>query len=138
MRFPSGRRARSVFSDDPRLGFFAQRERFANALDQGEVLAPAKNLDQMREVVTKSTVDGVLSVLYAVLIIIVIGAGAWTCIKALRSREPLPTTETPFVESKISAPAGLFPTAEERREFATAGAAHGGEGVEAGAGGGRP
>jgi carbon starvation protein len=99
----------------------------------GGVLAPAKDLGQMREVVTNSTVDSVLSVLYAALIIIVIGAGAWTCIKALPAREPLPTTETPFVESKISAPAGLFPTADERRELAAAGAAHGGEGIEAGA-----
>jgi carbon starvation protein len=125
-----------IFSDDPRMGFFAQRERFAEAIDRGEVLAPAKNLDQMRQVVTNSTVDGVLAVLYAVLIIIVIAAGAWTCVKALRSREPLPTAETPFVESKISAPAGLIPTAEERREVAAVGAAHGGEGIEAGAGSG--
>jgi carbon starvation protein len=125
-----------IFSDDPRMGFFAQRERFADALDQGQVLAPARNLAQMREVVTNSTVDGVLSVLYAVLIIIVIGAGAWTCVKALRSPEPMPTTEAPFAESKIWAPAGLLPTADERRELAALGAAHGGEGSEAGAGGG--
>jgi carbon starvation protein len=119
-----------VFSDDPKLGFFAQRERFADALDRGEVLAPARNLDQMREVVTNSTVDGILAALFAVLIIVVIIDGARTCIKALRSREPLPTTEAPFVESKIVAPAGLFPTAAERRELAAVGAA-GGDGMEA-------
>ena len=49
-----------VFSADPRIGFFAQRERYADALDAGEVLPPAKNLDQMQTVVTNSTVDGVL------------------------------------------------------------------------------
>ncbi|HYN93480.1 MAG TPA: carbon starvation CstA family protein [Pilimelia sp.] len=110
-----------VFSDDPRMGFFAQRERFAAALDRGEVLAPARNLDQMREVVTNSTVDGVLAALFAVLIIIVIGDGARTCVRALRAREPLSTTETPFVESAIVAPAGLIPTAQERQELAAAG-----------------
>jgi carbon starvation protein len=110
-----------VFSDDPRMGFFAQRERFAEALDRGEVLAPAQNLDQMREVVTNSTVDGILAALFAVLIIVVIGDGVRTCVRALRARAPLPTTETPFEESRIVAPAGLVPTAAERREMAAAG-----------------
>ena len=120
-----------IFSNDPRLGFFAQRERFADALDQGTILAPAKNLNQMQEVVTNSTVDGILAALFAVLIIIVIADGARTCIKTLRSRQPIPTTEVPFTASKITAPAGLFPTAAERRELAAVGA-----GVGAGAGAG--
>jgi carbon starvation protein len=110
-----------VFSDDPKLGFFAQRERFADALDRGEVIAPAKNLDEMQQVVTNSTVDGVLAALFAILIIIVIADGARMCIRAVRAREPLPTTEAPFVESQIVAPAGLIPTAAERRELAAAG-----------------
>jgi carbon starvation protein len=110
-----------VFSDDPKLGFFAQRERFADAIDQGKVLAPAKNMDQMHEVVTNSTVDGVLAALFAVLIIIVIADGARSCWRALSSRR-VATSETPFVKSEIVAPAGLFPTAAERRELAAVGA----------------
>jgi hypothetical protein len=42
-----------VSSDNPKLGFFAQRSRFSDALDNGEVLAPATSLDGMRQVVTK-------------------------------------------------------------------------------------
>jgi carbon starvation protein len=110
-----------IFSADPKLGFFAQRERFAEALDRGEVLAPARDLGQMREVVVNSTVNGLLAALFAILIIIVIADGARTCVRALRSREPLPTSEAPFVESRIVAPAGLIPTAQERRELAAAG-----------------
>ncbi|MFD0740930.1 carbon starvation CstA family protein [Phytohabitans flavus] len=110
-----------VFSDNPAIGFFAQRERFADALDRGEVLAPAKNLDDMRAVVTNSTVDGVLAAFFAILVIIVIANAAWVCYKAIRAREPLPTTEAPYVKSQIVAPAGLFPTAEEKRELAAAG-----------------
>ena len=41
-------------------------------------------------------------------------------VKAIRAREPLPTTETPFEPSRIVAPAGLFPTAEERAALAGA------------------
>jgi carbon starvation protein len=106
-----------VFSDNPAIGFFAQRDRYADALDRGEVLAPAKSIDDMHAVVTNSTVDGVLSALFAILVILVIANAMWVCWKAIRSREPLPTTEEPFVESKIVAPSGLFATAEEKREL---------------------
>jgi carbon starvation protein len=121
-----------VFSDNPAIGFFAQRERFSEALDRGEVLAPAKNLDDMRAVVTNSTVDGVLAAFFAILVIIVIANAAWVCFKAIRARQPLPTTEEPYVKSTIVAPAGLFPTAEERRELAAAGAGPSGAGSSAG------
>jgi carbon starvation protein len=118
-----------VFSGDVKLGFFAQRERYADALDQGKVLAPAKNLDQMQTVVTNSTVQGTLAAFFAVMIIIVILDAARVCVRAIRSREGLSTAEAPFVESKIVAPAGIFPTADERRELAGVGA--GGDGTEA-------
>ncbi len=118
-----------VFSGDPILGFFAQRERYATALDQGEVLAPAKDLDDMQTIVTNSTVDGVLAALFAVLIVIVIGDAIRVWIQVLRRRRPAPLHEAPFVPSKIIAGSGLLPTAEERRERQLVGA-----GVGAGAG----
>ncbi len=110
-----------IFSPDPKLGFFAQAERFSTALEQGRVLAPAKDLDDMAAVVTNSTVDGVLSILFAVLIIVVITDAARVWIRVLRSPVALPGTEAPFVESKIVAPAGLIRTAEERRALVGAG-----------------
>jgi carbon starvation protein len=103
-----------VFSDDPKLGFFAQRDKFQDALDGGAVLAPAKNLDDMQQVVTNSTVDGVLAALFAVMIIIVIADASRIWVKGIRARGPLPTTEVPFVESELDAASGLIPTAEER------------------------
>jgi len=109
-----------VFSDVPTLGFFAQRDRFQEALDNGEVLAPAQSLDDMQAVVTNSTVDGILAALFAVLIIVVIADAARVWVKAIRAREPLPTTETPPEESHLVAPSGLFPTAEERAMLAGA------------------
>jgi carbon starvation protein len=111
-----------IFSDNPRIGFFAQRDRYADAIDAGKVLAPAKNMDDMHTVVVNSTVDGVLAALFAVLVILVIGNAALVCWRALRSSELPPTSEAPFVTSTIVAPAGLLTTAEERRELATVGA----------------
>ncbi len=103
-----------VFSSDPILGFFAQRERYADALDRGEVLAPAKTIDEMETVVTNSTVQGILAAFFALMVIVVIADAARVCIRAIRSREGLATAESPFVESKIVAGSGLLPTREER------------------------
>ena len=103
-----------VFFDDPRIGFFAQRNAFQDAIDAGEILPPAKTMDDMHAVVTNSTVDGVLAAFFALMIIIVIldAARVWT--KAVRARELLPTTEVPPEPSVLWAPSGLIPTAAER------------------------
>ncbi|WP_051342519.1 carbon starvation CstA family protein [Pseudonocardia spinosispora] len=105
-----------IFSADPKLGFFAQGAKFSDALDQGKVLSPAKSIDDMHAVVTNSMVDGVLSVLFAGLIIIVMLDAIRVCVKALTSSMPLPTSEEPFVESHIDAPQGLVPNGAERRQ----------------------
>jgi carbon starvation protein len=115
-----------VFSDNPKLGFFAQRDKFQDALDKGQVVAPAKNIDDMHQVVTNSTVDGILAALFAVMIIIVLLDASRIWLRVILSRRELPTTETPFVESKLFAPAGLFPTSEERLALAGATAGDGG------------
>jgi carbon starvation protein len=108
-----------VFSDAPTLGFFAQRDRYQDALDAGRILPPAKSLDDMQSVVTNSTVDGILAAFFAILVIIIIGDAARVWIRALRSPTPLPTTEVPHTPSLITAPNGLFGTGgEDRREFA--------------------
>jgi carbon starvation protein len=106
-----------VFSDSPTLGFFAQRARYQEALDAGRVLAPAKSLEDMRAVVTNSTVDGVLAAFFALLVVIVLVDAARVWVRALRSPEPLPTTEVPHTESLIIAPSGLRGGGgEDRRE----------------------
>ncbi|MGP3964332.1 carbon starvation CstA family protein [Nonomuraea sp. 3N208] len=107
-----------VFSPDPGLGFFAQRDRYQAALDQGQLLAPAKSMDAMQQIVINSTVDGILAALFAIMIIIVILDAARVWVKAIRTREPLPTTEAPFEESTLVAPSGLIPTREEREMMA--------------------
>ncbi|WP_262007336.1 carbon starvation CstA family protein [Streptomyces sp. FIT100] len=110
-----------VFSDDPKVGFFAQRDKYQAGIDAGQVLPPAKSMDDMSTVVTNSTVDGVLAAFFAVLIVVVLVDAAWVCVKAIRAPESARLTEVPYVESKIVAPAGLIPTKEEKAELAAAG-----------------
>jgi carbon starvation protein len=110
-----------VFSSDPRVGFFTQRNRFQDALDSGEILAPAKDVGDMEQVVLNSTIDGLLAAFFAVLIIIVIASSAVVWVRAIRAGGSLPTTEVPYQRSRIVAPAGLWTTAEEKRQLVAVG-----------------
>jgi carbon starvation protein len=109
--------AYKVFSSNPKLGFFAQRDAFQDAIDANKVLPPAKSMDDMHTIVTNSTVDGILAAFFAVMIIVVIVMSVRIWFIALRRREPLPTSEIPAEPSMIWAPAGLFPTPEERAQM---------------------
>ncbi|MFI6696843.1 carbon starvation CstA family protein [Streptomyces sp. NPDC050433] len=114
-----------IFSDDPRVGFFTQRDVYQAGIDKGEVIPPAKTMDDMHTVVTNSTVDGVLSAVFAILIIVVIADAMRVCYKAIRDPESVKLSETPYVKSELVAPAGLIPTKEEKAELAAAKASGG-------------
>jgi carbon starvation protein len=90
-----------IFSDDPRVGFFAQRAKYADGIDAGRVLAPAKTPADMHTVVTNSTVDGVLIALFLLLVTVVIVNAGVACVRAVRAPGSSPTTEAPYVESRI-------------------------------------
>ncbi|WP_256967241.1 carbon starvation CstA family protein, partial [Streptomyces caniscabiei] len=47
-----------IFSDNPAIGFFALRDKYAAAIDKGELLPGATNMDDMHTIVTNNTVDG--------------------------------------------------------------------------------
>ncbi|MDQ4026280.1 MAG: carbon starvation protein A, partial [Actinomycetota bacterium] len=111
-----------VFSGDPKLGFFAQRARFEAALADGRVLAPAKDLGEMQRVVTNATVDGILAAVFALLVVAVIVDAARVWIRAIRRPDEVAILEAPAEPSRIFAPAGLIPTAEEREHMARSGA----------------
>ncbi|MFI6091961.1 carbon starvation CstA family protein [Streptomyces sp. NPDC051218] len=112
-----------VFSGDPRVGFFKQRSIYQDAIDDGKILPPAKSMDDMHTVVTNSTVDGVLSAALALLIVIVIADAARICVKHIRDPQASKLSEAEYVESKLTAPAGLIATPEEKAEVAAAKAA---------------
>ncbi|WP_078624468.1 carbon starvation CstA family protein [Streptomyces monomycini] len=109
-----------VFSGDPKVGFFTQRAVYQDAIDAGKVLPPAKTMDDMHTVVTNSTVDGVLSAVLALLIVVVIADAARVCVRHLRDPAATRLSEAPYVRSAIVAPAGLVASKEEKAELAAA------------------
>jgi len=115
-----------VFSDDPKIGYFTQRSTYQDAIDAGQLLAPATDMDQMRQVVFNSTVNGSLQAIFAVLVIIVVLNAAYIWARALPAGG-LPTTEVPKQESRLVAPSDFFATAEEKEAVREWEAARGGE-----------
>jgi carbon starvation protein len=95
-----------VFSGDPALGFFAQRARYAAALAGGRILAPARTAADMRQIVRNSAVDGILALVFALLVVIVLADAARVCVRAVRARTPVPTTEAAYVASRLGVPVG--------------------------------
>jgi carbon starvation protein len=93
-----------IFSDDPKIGFFAQRDVYADAVDAGKLLPGATDMDDMHTVVLNNTVDGVIMAIFLLLVLIVLVNCAVVCLRAVRATEPLPTTEAPYVASRIDVP----------------------------------
>jgi carbon starvation protein len=102
-----------VFSGDVRIGYFEQRSAYKAAKDNGELLAPATDMDQMQQIITNSTVNGVLQALFALLTLTVVVSAIPIWIRAARSGG-LPTTEVPYAPSTIVAPSDFFATKDEK------------------------
>ncbi|MFF8178269.1 carbon starvation CstA family protein [Streptomyces chartreusis] len=89
-----------IFSDNPAIGFFALRDKYAQAIEDGQLLPGATDMDDMHTIVLNNTVDGVLMAIFLLLVLTVLVNCAVVCVRAVRAPGPLPTTEAPYVESR--------------------------------------
>src|ERR671917_170731 len=90
-----------IFSSDPTLGFFAQRAAAQEALANGELYGTAQSADDVRQIITNSTVDGVLSILFALLIIIVLADAIRVWFGVIRGGQEPDLSEAPWEESRL-------------------------------------
>jgi carbon starvation protein len=74
-----------IFSADPKIGFLAHAQRYAAAAAEGKVLAPAKNADQMSQIILNDRIDAVLAALFIGLVVAIAGFGIAACLKAWRA-----------------------------------------------------
>jgi carbon starvation protein len=102
-----------VFSTDPKIGYFEQRSTFQAGISDGELLAPATTMDQMQQIVTNSTVNGVLQALFALLTLVVLVTAVPIWIRAYKAGGS-PTNEAHSVPSRLVAPSDFFATKEEK------------------------
>ncbi|HEX5510458.1 MAG TPA: carbon starvation CstA family protein, partial [Actinomycetales bacterium] len=103
-----------IFSNDPAIGYWANHQRYKEALAAGQTsLGPAQSVDAMQAVVRNTFIQGTLSILFALLIIIILLDALRVSIKAFRGAE-VTLAESPYEPSRIFAPSGMVPTPEER------------------------
>jgi carbon starvation protein len=74
-----------VFSPDPAVGFVSHAWRFSDALAQGKVLAPAKDLATMSRVIFNDYVDATLAALFVAVVLTVLVYAVIDVRKALGS-----------------------------------------------------
>lgn len=84
-----------VFHDNPKIGFLANASKYQAALDKGELLAPAKSMEQMHQIITNNYVDAALSALFILLVLSILAYAIPACRRALSNNKPT-TLETPF------------------------------------------
>ncbi|WP_425303591.1 carbon starvation CstA family protein [Nocardia wallacei] len=102
-----------IFSGDKNIGYWTQHVNYSNARDAGTILAPAKTMADMDKVVRNTFIQGTLSIVFAVLVLIVAAVGLIVCIRAFRNGGG-PTTETPEVPSKLFGPKGFLASKQEK------------------------
>jgi carbon starvation protein len=75
-----------VLHPDPRIGFLAHAGRFQAAIDEGRVLAPARSLEQMRQVVFNDYVDAALAAVFIGVVLAMVVFGIRACLDAYRAQ----------------------------------------------------
>ena len=90
-----------IFSPDPLIGFFAQRSAAIEAANNGELYGNAENAADVQQIITNSTVDGILSILFALMIIIVIADAARVWFGLIRGGQEPEMSEAPWEESRL-------------------------------------
>jgi carbon starvation protein len=103
-----------IFATDPKLGYWTQHFQYKDAQDAGKTaFGSAKNAAQLGEVVRNTFIQGTLSIVFAVLVLIVVAAGVIVALKSIRGGGR-PLAEDDPVPSRLFAPSGMIPTAAER------------------------
>jgi carbon starvation protein len=102
-----------IFSADPKLGYWKQHSVCEAAQEAGKLCLTAKTPADVDKIVRNTFIQGSLSILFAVLVVIVFAAGVIVALRTIRG-QGRPLTEDEPVPSRLFAPSGLIPTKAER------------------------
>jgi carbon starvation protein len=78
--------AQKVFSD--KISFTAAAQKYAVAMAQGRLLAPAKTMEEMERIVGNNRVDLALTVTFMILVVVMLLFSVWAIIRARRASQP--------------------------------------------------
>ncbi len=84
-----------VFHVNPKIGFLALADKFQAALDKGEILAPAKSVEQMKQIVFNNNLDAVLCMFFIFVVVSILFYTIVACLKASNENKPT-SCELPY------------------------------------------
>jgi len=84
-----------IFHDNPRIGFLAHAEKYQDAVIQDIVLAPARSIGQMQQVIFNDYINVTLTALFMAVLISILMFGIRTILQARIILHPT-TREAPF------------------------------------------
>ncbi|MBI3144094.1 MAG: carbon starvation protein A [Pseudogulbenkiania sp.] len=89
-----------VFADNPKVGFLAHAAKYQAAIAADKVLAPAKSIEQMHQIVFNDRLDAGLAILFMLVVLSVLGFGLRACRQAWRSAHPTAQETSPMVAAE--------------------------------------
>jgi carbon starvation protein len=103
-----------IFSGDPKLGYWTQHFQYLDAQRAGKTaFGAAKDAQQLSAVIRNTVIQGSLSIVFAVVVLVVVAAGIAVSLRAIRGQGRPLATQDP-VPSRIFGPSGLFATPVEK------------------------
>ncbi|PKJ54223.1 carbon starvation protein CstA [Bacillus sp. SN10] len=85
-----------LFHENPKIGFLSHAKVFQGALDEGKVLAPAKNVAQMKQIIFNDYIDAALCGIFMIVVIAVLISAIRIWIQVLRNK-PISLKEAPYI-----------------------------------------
>lgn len=77
-----------IFHENPKIGFLAQANRFSDAIAKGEILKPAKTLEEMHTIVISNQINAVLCAFFMIVAVVMLLAAIGVIRRALANPEP--------------------------------------------------
>ncbi|HEY8353064.1 MAG TPA: carbon starvation protein A, partial [Sphingomonadales bacterium] len=77
-----------LFHSDPAIGFLAQRSLYEEALARGDLLGPAKSLDDMRQIIGNAELNAGLTAAFLLVVAAMVVFGVRRVLEARRVDHP--------------------------------------------------
>lgn len=74
--------------ENPKIGFMAHAEKYTQALQENKVIAPAKSLAQMKQIIRNDNINAYLCAFFLAVVWIMFAASVYAIWKALRNPKP--------------------------------------------------
>lgn len=91
-----------LFSSQPAIGFIAHANKYASGIARGEVLAPAKDMTVMRQIVFNDWLDAIVTAFFILVVVILVVNALILWYRMLIQKKTYPLMEAPYVVSKLS------------------------------------